>query len=178
MFCTQCGAENPAGTRFCTSCGAALPVPAGAAPAAQAGQGLPSAQIVDLCQYAMPAGGLLMAIGVFLPWVTANFLGYTDSINGFDVGARGVLVFVLGLLLIGGYAALRLAPSLLGNRDLRRVVIVALAVIAVATIAIVATVGGDLEEAMGLAKVGFGAYLAVAGSLLAVVSGVWLWPRS
>ena len=29
MFCTQCGQQNPEGSRFCARCGAALPVPAG-----------------------------------------------------------------------------------------------------------------------------------------------------
>ena len=31
MFCTACGTENPAGSRYCASCGAALPVPAAGA---------------------------------------------------------------------------------------------------------------------------------------------------
>ena len=32
MFCTQCGQQNPDGSRFCARCGAALPAPGGSAP--------------------------------------------------------------------------------------------------------------------------------------------------
>jgi pSer/pThr/pTyr-binding forkhead associated (FHA) protein len=31
VFCTACGTENPAGSRFCASCGAALPAPSSGA---------------------------------------------------------------------------------------------------------------------------------------------------
>jgi hypothetical protein len=54
VFCTACGAENPAGSRFCSNCGAALPE-----------AGYPHAP--DATSVLSAAGGLPEADGEFSP---------------------------------------------------------------------------------------------------------------
>jgi len=178
MFCPQCGSDNPAGTQFCTKCGAALSAPA--APPVRSGgqpaqQGLLSPKNVELSQYALPIGGFLMLIGTFLPWITVSALGYSASANGFQVGFRGVLVFLFSLALIGGYVALRQVPSLWDIPNIRLYIVIALGIIALVTIIVVASVGGELGDTMGIAKIGFGAILALIGALIAAISGIWVW---
>ena len=79
------------------------PPPPPASPASSSG-GLPPA-IANLSsstlEWVKVAGGVLAALGVFLPWVTvsASFAGvnFSESANGFDDGIWGILVLLLGL---------------------------------------------------------------------------------
>jgi hypothetical protein len=163
MFCPQCGSDNPAGTQFCTKCGAALSAPA--APPVRAGgqpaqQGLLAPKNVELSQYAIPLGGVLMFIGTFLPWV--SFFGY--SANGFNAGFRGIMVFLFSLVLIGGYVALRMMPTLWDIPNIRLYLVIALGAIALLSLIFAASVGG-----------GFGAILVILGALIAAVGGIWVW---
>lgn len=163
MFCPQCGTNNPAGTQFCVKCGTALSAPATPpvrASGPSAGQGLLTPQYVELSQYAIPLGGVLMFIGTFLPWV--SFLGY--SANGFGVGFKGILVFLFSLVLIGGYVALRMMPSLWDIPNIRLYLVIALGAIALLSFIFAASGGG-----------GFGAILALLGALIAAVGAVWVW---
>jgi len=167
MFCPQCGSDNPAGTQFCTKCGAALSAPA--APPVRSGgqpaqQGLLSPKNVELSQYALPIGGFLMLIGTFLPWITVSALGYSASANGFQVGFRGVLVFLVSLAPLRRYVALRMMPSLWDIPNIRLYIVIALGIIALLSLIFAASVGG-----------GFGAILVILGALIAAVGAIWVW---
>jgi len=202
MFCTQCGTQNRDGARFCVGCGALLPAavpapapppappPSWASPAPPPPQAWPPAQaympparggktlspVAELLQFAMPIGGLLMVIGVFLPWLTDGY----DSVNGLHsvLGGRGVIVLLLGLALIGGYLALRFVPSLWATSKLRVIVAIVVGLVLVATIIVLITVFSDVGDTMGLLSVAFGAFVALAGAVLGALGAVWVWLRS
>jgi hypothetical protein len=63
--------------------------------AAQAG----SAMRHDPLAWIQVGGGLLAALGTLLPWLTYSALGGRVSRNGFDYGADGLAMLVLGLLI-------------------------------------------------------------------------------
>lgn len=135
------------------------------------------------------AGGVLIAVGSFLPWsqVTLPFLG-TISLSGFDTGRNGDLTLPLGLALL----ALTLPPegALLRLRGLLGLGI-AIAVIAVAVTdlfelldrqALIDQLGVDLiidtGVGVGLILVIVGGAIGALGMAMAVVAGPGGWERS
>jgi uncharacterized membrane protein len=67
MFCSKCGAENPAGAKFCSRCGAELVAPGkpseGAAkPEAESSTGLSTNQVGFLCYAALWITGIIFVL--------------------------------------------------------------------------------------------------------------------
>ena len=113
-FCPNCGTPRVGSLRFCRSCqfdfdaiGTSPPVSPGvfqpsslpATTSTEAPFNIPAAAVV--------VGGLLVAIGSFLPWygINAGLLGSVTR-NGIDGGGDGVITLLvgIGLTLIGASA--------------------------------------------------------------------------
>ena len=134
------------------------------------------------------AGGVLIAVGSFLPWsqVALPLLG-TISLSGFDTGRNGDLTLPLGLALL----ALTLPPegALLRLRGLLGLGI-AIAVIAVAVTdlfellgrqALIDQLGFDLIDTgvgVGLILVIVGGAIGALGMATAVAASLGGWERS
>jgi hypothetical protein len=126
-------------------------------------------------------GGALAAISTFLPWVTVSSSFYSASANGFDDGAWGFLVFVLGLAVAGlAFVKVRnmtvqgleklppMTPLILSG---------ALAVIGVFRWIYILTKGGKSDlgalAAFGVdVSSGIGIWLVLIGSLLAFAAAL------
>src|SRR5450756_2190506 len=97
-FCPHCGAQVVPGARFCASCGLDLAAAASGAPvmAPQPGVAAPlpvarPAGGTNGPALGMIAGGIIVIVGSFLPWLTATaaFVG-TINRNGIDGGGDGI----------------------------------------------------------------------------------------
>jgi hypothetical protein len=121
---------------------------------------------------AVTIGGLLVVIGVFLPWVTATGPGFSASENGLDIGTYGTLI-------LGGFAVARglsmLRPATfsfnLGTPLLGGVLI---AVLMALRWGHIQTEVRDAEAVSPLihASIGIGVWSVVAGTALILVGGV------
>ena len=122
MFCSKCGAENPAGAKFCSKCGAeldvaAMPTEGVARPEAESSTGL-SANVAGLLCYVLGwvtgiifvvlenkstfvkfhAWQSIMTFGVLT--VAQLALGWIPSVGWILRVLIGILMFVLWLILI------------------------------------------------------------------------------
>src|SRR5262245_53875284 len=93
-FCPSCGSPRTGGA-YCSNCGKPfdLTAPAPQAPAAQ----VPIARQLPVPAVALVIGGVMVAAGAFLPWitVTAAFVGTIER-NGLDGGGDGLIAIGVG----------------------------------------------------------------------------------
>ena len=121
-------------------------------------------------------GGGLVALGSFLPWITATaaFLG-TISRNGIDGGGDGIWTIVIGVIVVIGVVGGLSSPGAVGA---------ARAAAVVGGIAAVVVGFLDMSDVQGrvntiangssgaIASVGMGIYVVMLGGALAVVGGL------
>lgn len=168
--CPTCDHEVSSQAPSCPSCG--HPFAAPAEPERRvAGSG-----------WVILAGGLLLAIGSFLPWATATLLTGTLNRNGMQLGqnlsfsAGGLVVLLLGIVtcVIGLSVVLRFQmPSWLQRSSIATGLVAAFVVIL--TIPGIKDVVDNVNEnagSYGSASLGFGLWVAILGGMLAVAGGV------
>ncbi len=117
-FCTQCGMQRVAGTRFCTSCGAPLAEPAPVAPAAPAAQPAQPAPAAQPAQPAPAGGGAEVRLGdTTFTWPVPD---RSVNLNGRAMSLEIVLAAALyGIgalwLLISVHSAISVLPDLVSG---------------------------------------------------------------
>lgn len=197
MYCQKCGSQNPDGAAFCQSCGAQMAAPGAPPPESRpvappqprpvsVSETVPFGPLdiprsfVDFTQYLLPAGAVLMFFGSFLPWI--RFLGLASA-SGFSAGVHrlGILTFILSLALGFGYAALLVLPrDQTTAPNIRTGALIALGVILLGVAGIGISVGRDVSQAndfLRIARIGIGFHMTWLGTLMACVSGLWIWSR-
>jgi len=120
-------------------------------------------------------GGVLAALGSFLPWVTATaaFVG-TISRNGFDGGGDGVITIALGIVI--SLSALALITHSGSPRTARIAALVSAAILGIVAVADINSVNERLRGldttyaagsvGMGLVVIAFAAVLTFIGAFL------------
>jgi hypothetical protein len=110
-------------------------------------------------------GGILVVVGVFLPWVSASVFGITVNASGWDIRASGSYIYVI---LIGGIIAL------LGG-------ILALAAVKIEKLGYLVLLGGILAilgwiwaatDVGDWSAVTYGFYTCLVGAILALIGGM------
>lgn len=154
VYCTACGNQLSSEAPRCPRCGA--PNPAAARAASRGGQ------VTALI------GGILLAVGVFLPWATMGML----SANGLDKTGSEALALV-GLGVIGALSA----AAALTERG--RAASLGPALVGLLGAGLSAYYYALLHEQLdGLAdnrftpSIGFGIYVCILGSLLLLIGGL------
>ena len=119
--------------------------------------------------YAILAGAVMVAIGVFLPWVTLSFQGVSVGISGWDAKNYGTLILA-GFGLYEGINAVRGAPRR-GNPIITGVILGVF----------VALDWSDIQNARdevqavnpeATVSLGLGFFLVVLGAVLLVAGGI------
>lgn len=114
------------------------------------------------------AGGVLAAVGTFLPWMTASFFGSTLTVQGVD--GDGVYVLVLAAIAVGIVAVRDWEQS-----DKYGVTLCGLLMTLIAGMYVVdptASISGQGSElARNLINPGVGLYLSALGSVGTLVGG-------
>lgn len=154
----------------CPACG--CPVAYSAASCPQCGYRPPTAANgVNLAVLGLGVGGLLVAAGSFLPWVTVSgFLGISRS--GIDGGGDGMITLALGVVLVLAAAGLNSGGIGLLSRGLGVVCgIAALGVAAYDGINL-ARLAGNVSSGLVSVSVGAGIYIVIVGAGLAVIASV------
>jgi hypothetical protein len=116
------------------------------------------------------AGGILVLVGVFLPWVTVGGAGVTRSISGKDASEWGILI-------LGGFATVR--GLSMTRPDRFRFTLGTPLIGGVILAVLVAMRWSDLQDAIqtataaGLsANLGIGIWAVVAGTACVLIGGV------
>lgn len=108
----------------------------------------------------------LVAIGVFLPWYSASFMGYSASANGLtgDIAGFGVVILLLAIVMI-----IMSAVSI--KKDLSKAVKITDTVLAAITllVAILVTSVAQQYSFGGISGVGFGLILIIIASIATIV---------
>jgi hypothetical protein len=166
--------------RFCASCGydyqpgAASGVPAaGAAPVSPGPQTAHQRPIAP-ATIAVLAGGLLLVVGSFLPWVTASTVFGSISRSGVDGGGDGWITLVAGgVILLLGLATLR-RPNRAANLLIAVAAAIAFVIFALDFSDVQSRIT-DLEsqsEGVALGGVGIGLWLVALGAIVSFVSSL------
>jgi hypothetical protein len=189
LSCPKCGAA-PTGGRYCSTCGqdlAVIPPPPSSQPqpapsvaavvtaaatqptVAAAPQGINGGLVL-----ALVAGGLI-ALGSFLPWITATAaLVGTLTRSGLDSGGDGLVTLGIG---IGIAVAAIIALSTSGAITAARVLAVLLGIGAVVVgVVDIGNVNDRIQaitsSSSAIASVGMGLYAVVLGGVIAVIGGL------
>jgi hypothetical protein len=137
-FCPRCGSARVADMGFCAQCGldlTSLPLATPTTPISSPVAPIPEHSARDSNSLVVIAGGALVILGSFLPWISVNSAFGTIGRSGMDGGGDGVITLVLGvgIVVIGATrflgmvapsGAIRFWPPLLAG-----IIAVALAVI-------------------------------------------------
>ena len=142
-----------------------------------AGSTVKSANInlLRILSYVLIAGGALAIIGSFLPWATVSASSFSASGSGVS-GWQGIIALVggLGAIAAGVLMFLQLGKNVL-NIAMPVVGLVAGIAILIGVVAIIMEVNSTDVSAMPAGftvAVGMGAWLALAGGVIALVGGV------
>ena len=168
------------GARFCASCGLDLAAAASGAPvmAPQPGVAAPlpvarPAGGTNGPALGMIAGGIIVIVGSFLPWLTATaaFVG-TINRNGIDGGGDGIFTAIAGgLLALGGVARAMRSGSPRMARILGVISSAVAGIIAVVDIGNVNSKVADLtsNSSAVIATVGTGLYAVIVGAVVGLL---------
>jgi hypothetical protein len=116
-------------------------------------------------------GGILVVVGVFLPWITVSGLNGSGSTNGFDNGEWGFLI-------LGGFA---IARGLSMTRPDRFRFTLGTPLIGGAILAVLVVIRwGDIQDALTAvrgypgvtASIGIGVWSVIAGTACVVLGGL------
>lgn len=116
-FCPRCGSARVADMRFCAQCGldlAGLPLATPPTAISLPLASTPERSVRDSNSIVLLAGGALVVLGSFLPWISLNGAFGTISRSGLDGGGDGIITLVLGIgiVVIGATRLLGIAePS-------------------------------------------------------------------
>jgi len=122
-------------------------------------------------------GGVLVVVGVFLPWIQASAGGQSVSVNGITVGTYGTLI-------LGGFALARGASMLWPQ-----IVKIQLGTPLIGGVLILVLLGmrwGSIQQTLtdvraqtpGVnASIGIGVYAVIAGAVLVLAGGAMTSPR-
>lgn len=113
-------------------------------------------------------GGLVaLIIGVFAPWATISFMGFSESVNGTESGFNGTFILILS---IAGLAAVLAYAFANVNVQLRHVLwgLVGLAVI-IDILVLIDFIDVLTED---MASVGWGLWLTVIGAIALSVGAI------
>ncbi len=116
-------------------------------------------------------GGIMAIIGVFLPWVSGDFMGSTLSLSGWNLarigGATGKSFFSPYIVIIGGIISLAGGIGIMGNSKAGYML----------PVGGIASLGGCILVlvSMGsLSALSIGFYACLAGALLALIGSLGL----
>jgi hypothetical protein len=121
-------------------------------------------------------GGILVVVGVFLPWITASGPGGSASPSGLDSNEWGFLI-------LGGLAIAR--GLSIARPDRFRFTLGTPLIGGVILIVLIATRWGDLQDALEIyraqpgvtASLGIGVWSVIAGTACVVLGGLMLLRR-
>ena len=179
-FCPRCGAQATLGARFCPSCGLDFSAATTGAPATAPQPGfvtpVPAGRTVGAMNgpaLGMLAGGIVVIVGSFMPWLTATaaFVG-TISRSGIDGGGDGIFTAIAGgLLALGGVARAMRSGSPRTARVLGVLSSVVAALIGVMDIGNVNSKVADLTSSSTavIATVGTGLYVVILGAAIGLL---------
>lgn len=176
-FCPSCGKPRQGSLRYCSSCGfdyASSEAPSKPTESATPVSAPVTTKSVHPASIAVIAGGLLIAIGSFLPWVTASTIFGSLSRSGIDAGGDGWITLVAGTVI----AVLGLVTLTNPNRAANLLVAIGAAVAAVIFALDFSDVQGrvsDLEsssEGMALGGVGIGLWMVALGAIVSFIASL------
>ena len=156
--CPLCGGMVASNAPACPHCGYR---PAGAAPATHS---------INVAALTLGLGGVLIAVGTFLPWVTVtSFISVSRS--GIDLGSDGIITLTIGMIIVL-VAAVSFSDSGLGGLErilglLGGAAAVAIAVIDAADLA--HRIAGLSSSALAIGSIGVGLYVVAIGAGTAVL---------
>jgi hypothetical protein len=167
-FCPKCGAARPEGAAFCPKCGEHFEGPDLETP--------PQSGVVSSTNtpaLGMIAGGIILAVGSLMPWLTATaaFVG-TVSRNGIDGGGDGLVTLVAGgCVALGGVARVMRSRWSQFARGLGGLASAGAGVVAVYDIGSVSKRVADLTSGTSgvIASVGVGLYVALIGAAVGLL---------
>jgi hypothetical protein len=167
-FCPKCGTAQPEGAAFCPKCGAQLEGPDPETPP-QSGDG----SSTNAPALGMIAGGITLAVGSLMPWLTATaaFVG-TVSRNGIDGGGDGLVTVIAGgCVALGGVARVMRSRWSQIARGLGGLASAVAGVVAVYDIGSVSKRVADLTSGTSgvIASVGVGLYVALIGAAVGLL---------
>jgi hypothetical protein len=180
-YCPSCGKARHGSMRFCDGCGYDyVSTVAGATTGNQTTAPPVSSPVAPRTGSVAPAsvaavvGGLLVAVGSFLPWVTASTVFGSLSRSGIDGGGDGWVTLIAGSVI----ALLGLITINKPNRGANLLIAVAAAV----AFLIVALDFSDIQsriasvesesEGMALGGVGIGLWMVALGAIVAFVASL------
>ena len=176
-FCPNCGKPRQGALRFCSSCGfdyAMSEASTSAAGVVVPAEAAASTTSMRPASIAVVAGGLLIAIGSFLPWVTASTIFGSISRSGVDRGGDGYITLAAGGLI----ALLGLVTLTRPNRGAN----LAIAIAAAAAGVIFALDFSDIQErvadleagseGLALGGVGPGLWMVALGAITSFVASL------
>lgn len=158
--------------------GPALPDPPAPSPYASPGPApvarpTPSLQVVSARKRAGMAvviGGVLVVIGVFLPWVTASGLGVSASENGIKIGTFGTLI--LGAFAVARGLSMVRPSSFAINMGTPLIGGILIGVLMALRWSFLQSEVRD-AQAQGLqASIGIGVWFVIAGTVLILAGGL------
>jgi hypothetical protein len=167
-FCQHCGAVQPDDALFCPKCGARLQGP-------DHGADVTSGDVsgTNAPALGMIAGGIILAVGSLMPWLTATaaFVG-TVSRNGIDGGGDGLVTLIAGgCVALGGVARVMRSRWSQFARGLGGLASAVAGVVAVYDIGSVSKRVADLTSGTSgvIASVGVGLYVALIGAAVGLL---------
>lgn len=170
-FCKNCGTPLNDGATFCGKCGTpvnAAPAPGGYRPAPGPGGGPDLMSRLSVTGQPLKTGilasGVVMLLSVFLPFLTASFMGISESISLMSSEMKGSDTIPGFLFLLVAVAVIALELF-----DLKLFALVASGVSLLMNIINFFIIQGYLKESFGLMKRGFGCWLLILASIVATV---------
>ena len=176
-FCPNCGKPRQGALRYCGTCGfdyASSVAPAESAAASTASPAPATTGSASPASIAVIAGGLLVAVGSFLPWVTASTVFGSLSRSGIDAGGDGWVTLVAGTVI----AVLGLATVTRPNRAANLLVAIGAAGAAIIFAIDFSDVQGRVSaiesssEGMALGGVGIGLWMVALGAITTFVASL------
>jgi len=158
MFCRECGNKIDNGATFCQSCGSRAPVHV----AGDTKKVRPVAQ--PYFRYIAVAGGALVIIGSFLPWIKVYTIVGTLSTNGIEYGWEG-----FGTLICGGLIAMGALIDMRPPKNLSVVVCLFSALVLIIGFVDLKYISDSIHNAdseFSTGSVGEGIYLVILGGIL------------
>ena len=171
-FCPKCGTARPEGAAFCPKCGAQFEGPDPEA-APQSGVASPAPGGTNGPALGMIAGGIILAVGSLMPWLTATaaFVG-TISRNGVDGGGDGLVTVIAGgCVALGGVARAMRSRWSQTARALGGLGSAVAAIVAVNDIGSVSSRVADITSGTSgvIAAVGTGLYVVLIGAAVGLL---------